>query len=109
MLKDNNNLFKVSIEFNKDAYNNYDKDVEALDIVKSIENHINEVLENNINYVIFTHGFSGYDLESYEYNINDINHALNILIDYDYFDIFETVRIYNYNTGYLYRDIKGGL
>ena len=102
-------MYQLFIEFNKDAYSGYNQDVEALDIVKSIENHINDILCDHLNDVIITHGFSGYDLESYDHNINDINHALNILLDYDYFDIFKTVRIYNYNTGYLYRDVKGGL
>lgn len=98
MFNNKKSQYQVFIRFNDHVLIN-DNDIDI----------INDILIDNINEVIFKMSFNGFDMFTYGYNINDINHALNILIDYDYFDLFDTVRVYNYNTGHLYRDIKGGL
>lgn len=99
--------YTLNISLNDNLFNNID--IDQYDYIRVLESRINGYLVDNDNYVLLKTSFNNYDLVSYDYDVNKINHALKVLKNSYYYDYFNILRIYDYNTGYLYKDIKGGL
>ena len=103
-------FYTLHVDFNNLIYNDFNKDCEPLHVHNDIIEYLNELLFNNDNMVFLMNGLEyNNDFFSIKDTLENIIDAVRILKENDYFKVFDYVRVYNYNTGLLYRDFKGGL